>query len=335
MKGHYNAFWHYVWYNIDNSKEWSLLALLHCKSDWYKLNLKNIRAILTSSFGYKSYNTPIRRVYIPKPNDKTKTRPEGVPPLATRIHFRKLVMVLSLILPEIISLHQHGFVPKRGIITCWKRIITLIEKLPWVYEFDLATFFDGINHKLIIETIINKFKVPRKDLKRWRKIIRISVFDKTNNTTTPTRSGMPQGLSIYPVISILALEQSGFLEPLNDGILVQYVDDGLILSKTEKDVIKASRDLNAISRDGIQINHEKYRITNSKSSNIKFIGLTLSPNGVFNSTPKSGNSFTVGNINEPDVINWKHLFPSSITTSTTSPSLTSNSSLIATILTTK
>lgn len=233
-------------------------------------------------------------------------------------------MIQSQILPELVSPAQHGFVPRRGIITCWKSIINLIQQMPWIYEYDLSTFFDGINHKLLIETIVNKLKVPHKDQKRWKRIIRMSVHDKSKNSITPTLVGMPQGLPISPVLCIQALEKSGFLDPLHQGTIIQYVDDGLVLSETEIDVRKASNILNGRSRDGIEINHDKSRIINSKTDSLKFTGLTLSPDGELNSTPKSGNSFNIGNINKPEDINWKRIFYSN--TTNTSPSSTNHSS---------
>nr|QCQ69132.1 reverse transcriptase [Powellomyces hirtus] len=109
----------------------------------------------------------------------------------------------------------------------------------------------------------------------------MSVRDQTNKTLTPTQTGMPQGLPISPVICILALDQSGFLDTLKEGTLVQYVDDGVGLGETENHVLNASRTLNNRSRDGILINHDKSKITNSKSDSLKFLGITLCPPSPF------------------------------------------------------
>lgn len=129
----------------------------------------------------------------------------------------------------------------------------------------------------------------------------------------------------------MALDKSGFLDTLKEGTLVQYVDDGVVLGETEKDVLNASKILNNRSRDGIKINHDKSKITNSKTDSLKFIGLTLFPDGTLKSTPKSGSISTLGNINKPNSINWKQLFPTPTKSTTLSINATRNASLIVTI----
>jgi hypothetical protein len=52
---------------------------------------------------------------------------------------------LTIFLKYKISLHQHGFFPKRGCLTAWRQILQsdLLSKTD-ILEFDLTSFFDTI-----------------------------------------------------------------------------------------------------------------------------------------------------------------------------------------------
>ena len=109
---------------------------------------------------------------------------------------------------HIASSNQHGFLPNKGIKTCWLEIIDIIKTKRWVYEYDLESFFDSIDHDLITETLVSQLKVPKGHLSLWRRLMTIPVKD--GQTITPTMSGMPQGTAIAPIICILTLEHIGF-----------------------------------------------------------------------------------------------------------------------------
>jgi len=63
----------------------------------------------------------------------------------------------------------------------------------------------------------------------WHMILTLSVKDPQLGTITPTTVGVPQGLSISPVISILVLEWLQFIQPIGSFNIVQYSDDGLLI----------------------------------------------------------------------------------------------------------
>nr|QCQ69136.1 hypothetical protein [Powellomyces hirtus] len=135
IMGNYSAFWHTVWYRIDNVKAFNVLALVCVHGDWSKNYLDNVK-LLKAAMSKEIYNKPIVRISIPKSNGKL--RPLGVTPLATRIHFRMLALILSLIIPAIISINQHGLTPRRVIVTSWKVLVNQFPTNPFLFEYDLS-----------------------------------------------------------------------------------------------------------------------------------------------------------------------------------------------------
>jgi RNA-directed DNA polymerase len=90
--------------------------------------------------------TPVKRVYIPKPNSEKK-RPLGIPILLDRIVQEALRMILEPIWEVDFSQHSYGFRPNRS---TYDAITYLYKRLTgssgatyqWVIEGDIASYLD-------------------------------------------------------------------------------------------------------------------------------------------------------------------------------------------------
>src|ERR1035438_1205763 len=114
--------------------------------------------------------SPVRRVYIPKASDKTKTRPLGIPVISDRCHQARVRNALEPEWEARFEPRSYGFRPGRG---CHDAIESLFNTLHgksrrvWILDADLAGAFDKISHGHLLE-MLGGFP-PRDMIAGWLK----------------------------------------------------------------------------------------------------------------------------------------------------------------------
>lgn len=203
-----------------------------------------------------------KRVWIPKPGKRNEKRPLGIPTVRDRIVQTALRNAIEPIFEHIFSDNSYGFRPNRGCKVALREVNRLLKTgYTWVVDVDLKSYFDTIDHDILMDQIRQKISDNR-TLNLIQQFLTQEIMDTVKGWTP--EKGSPQGAVISPLLSNI------YLDPLdkqmeNEGYkMIRYADDMVILCKTEREADTALKQLHVWTEQSKLILHpEKTRIVDS------------------------------------------------------------------------
>jgi RNA-directed DNA polymerase len=254
----------------------------------FEANLKGNLYKLWNRMSSGSYMPPpVRAVEIPK-KDGRGVRTLGVPTVADRIAQTVAYLYLEPEVEPVFHPDSYGYRPGRSAHDALARCRQRCWKYDWVLDLDLKSFFDSLDHSLVLKAVAHHTSLRWILLyvERWLK----APTRWEDGTLKPRDRGSPQGSAISPVLANIFLHYALdlWLDREFPGVpFERYADDEILHCRSQQQAeIVRDAIIARLAQVGLELNLDKTRIVYCKDSNrtgsheherFDFLGYTFRP----------------------------------------------------------
>jgi len=200
---------------------------------------------------------PVRRRDIPKPDGGV--RPLGIPTVRDRVAQQAAKLVLEPIFEADFLPVSYGFRPLRSATMALEVIRTHYPQgYGWVAEADIRSFFDRIDHALVLRLVERRVSDGRvlKLVRQW-----LTAGVMVEGSVRATVAGAPQGGVISPLLANIVLHELDRQWRSADGVLVRYADDFVVLARSRGQAEAALVRAGAILAElGLELHPDKTKV---------------------------------------------------------------------------
>jgi group II intron reverse transcriptase/maturase len=173
--------------------------------------------------------SPVRKVEILKPGGGVRAL--GIPTVMDRMIQQALSQALTPIFDPTFSADSYGFRPGRSPHQAVERAKEHIEAgHRWVVDLDLETFFDTVNHDVLIARVKRRVK-DKRVLRLIGRYLRAGMME--GGLMSPRTEGTPQGGPLSPLLSNILLDDLDKELERRGHRFVRYADDFQVYVKSE------------------------------------------------------------------------------------------------------
>ncbi|MCA1707331.1 MAG: group II intron reverse transcriptase/maturase [Actinobacteria bacterium] len=231
---------------------------------------------------------PVRAVEIPKKGSGRGVRVLGVPTVADRVAQTVVRLYLEPEVEPLFHPDSYGYRPGRSALDAVGRCRERCWRYDWVLDLDLRSFFDSLDHSLVLRSVAHHTDLRWILLyvERWLK----APLQLEDGTLQARDRGSPQGSSISPVLANIFLHYAVDLWLAREYPAVpfeRYADDVILHCKSKAQArVVLDAIVKRLAQVGLELNLDKTRIVYCKDSNrpgsheherFTFLGYTFRP----------------------------------------------------------
>lgn len=226
-------------------------------------NLKDLHARLKS----KQYrHAPIKRTYIEKADGRK--RPLGISTIEDKLVQGTIREILEAIYEQDFKECSYGFRPGRNAHGAIRELYQAMYKgkANWILEVDIKSFFDSINHQMLMEMLQRRIG-DNSLLRIISKCLRAGVLEQ--GTLVPSEEGTPQGSILSPILANVYLHYvldewfDEIVKPRMRGeaCLIRYADDFVICFEKQEDAVRVKNVLHKrMAKYDLTVHPDKTRL---------------------------------------------------------------------------
>lgn len=237
-------------------------------ADAYAENLDdNLSSLLQRAKSGTYRAPPVRRVYIPKGDSATETRPLGVPTFEDKVLQRAVAMLLEPLFEQDFYDLSYGFRRGRSAHDALEALKQGLWRMRGgvVIDLDIQRFFETIDHEEL-RAFLRQRVVDGVIVRLIGKWLRAGVLE--DGQVTRSESGSPQGGVVSPILSNLYLHHvfdQWWMETVlprlrGRAIAIRYADDVVLVFSEPRDAERVFAVLpSRFARFGLTLHPQKTR----------------------------------------------------------------------------